>query len=386
MKAAIKPVEIGPPPPKDEFKPPAVRRGIPTKPSHIETDLSVHISALGASANGEIKVSQKFLQWLVEDAVKSGKDLLKPTVTFDPATEQYVIKGKIDLPGPVNPEVTMRMGFTVDNNRLALQFHEISGIGPDSLYAKGVIKGFSKSMARDGMANTPDVKGKKIIFDTEDFLHGSGAIPKQIPIDGKSQKVAISSDGKGNMKLAMWTHHPKETLSQTAASDVAVKLDRDGLARVLTNLFGSDFHVQQVTLRPGGATIGGRAEWAEGAGLGALFVAFAGAATGHSPMDLAMRGSEYTSAAPKISLSLDVRLEGERMHITPSLSAAVDKIADTLKSAGIPHQVHKKDISFSLHDIWGNTQGNFTDAKLDESGLTLKGQINVDSLLDNPPQ
>lgn len=357
-------------------------------PSLIEADL--RLSMVGntqLAADGTVTLQKALLERLVRHAVRGSKEITDARIGFDAASGTYAVEAKVAVKGLQLP-LSLKLAPVIDSNAIGFQFREVAiptrlGSLESSLITRKLTEAIAHEMSRSGIRNTTDPKQGLIRIDTNGLLNHLGVLPTFVGLDFEKTRLSMNVAPDGNVVVGMKSAQRAPAISDTPASDIAVFADEKALQQVLRHALGRDFEVEKVTLGEGGLKLDGRAEYKEGSEVltagKALFLILAIAAR-----DPVANQIGTDPARMMIPLALDVKQEGTRLVITPSIQKALGPLAESIKKAGFNPVPEGKGLRIDLDEVWQGHSATFDQLRVRSEGADARMRLDIDSFINAP--
>lgn len=336
----------------------AARRA-PAGGVQVEADLSLTGAAGGLSANGSIRIRQPMVQAMIERALRGTNALVDPIVSHESANDVYVISGNLEVGLPI----VIRIRLDTDGSRLRLTFLEVEGLGPNAWYEERVIQGFAYALRSQGVRCDDVASERKIVIGLNDFMHGAGLLPKMADLDEPSTRLSLLRNNAGDLTFELLSANQGPRITPTAASDIAVHFDPEGVRALLSRLLEPDYHVKGISMVGGRIDVTGEARWRalESASSGiTLLAALLG--------DRTSLNAGFESGQAFLPIALSFRVEGGRIYMSTSHEKATDALERALTDRGIAHTKEKSSIVLVWRDIIGQKLGRLTGLTVTERG------------------
>jgi hypothetical protein len=348
---------------------------LPAGVAPVEADVSFSSSADGLAANGDVLVRQAMVQRLIARALEGNERLVDARVEHLAAGDVYEISGNLSVTGPDLP-VMIQVRLETDGALLTLAFLRISGVGPDAWYEEGVIKGFAYALRSQGVRCDDVVSERVIRIGLNDFMHGAGLLPQAAVLDERATRLSLSRDDAGDLTFQLRSEELGPRIARTPESDVAIRLDADGVRSLLGRLLASDYRVKEVSLSEGVMVVKGDARWRglEAASSGVTLLA---ALLG----DRRSLRSDAGAGQSWIPLELTLRISGERLLLTTSHEQATAAIGRALGARGVAHRVDRATVTFAWRDLVDGRFGRITAIGVTSRGATAAAHLNASALL-----
>lgn len=352
----------------------------------LEADLRLKVVA-GPSfiANGQVSLNRAFVERLVHHALSKSDMLSQAQVAFDATRQAYSVRASAKVAGmnvpftvDLKPEVIGQgVGFKLDNLRIPLGESGRFGIQHRWLTGK-VSEELAKELSWSLGAKAHPEQGV-VTLNANAILHYIGALPQNLGIDLKQTQLRTEVSATGNLMLGMRGADMAPAANASSQSDLSVEADAAGLQALLSRVLAPDFEVGKVTLREGGALIGGQAEFKDGSALinaGKLLTALIGLHAGDP------RAANVMNEATRlmIPLDLDVSFAGTELRVKPSLDQALGEIAKTFEAAGLKPVVEGKQLRVDLSALLQGL-GTFEGLQVRPDGLQVKAKLDLDAFL-----
>ncbi len=387
---ATSPVE----PPKAPVSSAAVSRGDRlnlggSRDPLLEADLRLKVvEGPRLLANGQVGFSRTFLERLLKHSLSKGETLSNAQVSFDPTRGAYSVRASAKVKGlnvpftvELKPEVIGQgVGFKLDNLRIPLGESGRFGIQHQWLTGK-VCEELAKELAWSLGAKAHPDQGV-VTLDPNAILHHVNALPQGLGIDLARTALRTTVSATGDLTLGMSAAGLAPAADTSEHSDLAVEADAAGLQALLKSVLAPDYEVGKVTLKDGGLTIDGQAEFKDGSDVinaGKVLVALIGLAAG----DARAAGRPLEATRLMIPLDLDLTITGTELRVKPSIGKALGELAKTFEAAGLSPVQEGGSLRVDLSAILKD-RGRFETMQFRKDGMQVRMKLDLDAFIANP--
>lgn len=346
--------------------------------SLVEADVSLSGTREGLAANGSIFIAQTLVQRMIERGLAGSDRIVDARVSHEAETDTYRISGSLDVPGPDLP-IEIRVRLETDDSRVVLRFLSTSGLGPDAWYERPVVEGFAYALRSQGVPceDAPDTP--TIVIGLDDFLHGAGLVPRMARVDEKATRVVLGRNAAGDLTFHLSAEREGPRALTTGASDLAVRLDGDGVGAIVASALAPDYRVTSVSLADRKVDIHGQARWRgiEDASSGLeLLATLLG--------DKSRWRSELGAGQAWIGLDLSIRQDGERLVVTSSHDKATVALDRALTERHVPHVLERSPkvrVTLAVADLVDPRLGRVTELTIGPHGIVARGHADASAAL-----
>ncbi|MNK58224.1 hypothetical protein D3C87_772940 [compost metagenome] len=360
-----------------------------TRDRLLEADLRLKVTpSARLVANGQIGFSRTFIERLLNHALGKGKTVTNAQVSFDPTKRAYSVRATahvlgMSLPFTVDlkPQVIGQgVGFKLENLRMPLGDSERFGLQHRWITSK-VCDELAESLKWSLGARAHPDQGV-VTLNPNSILHHVQALPESLELDLAQIQMQTSVSASGDLSLGMHAEGMAAAVNSSPQSDLTLEADAAGLQGALKRLLAPDYEVGTVTLRDGGAVIGGKAEFKDGSDVinaGKLLIALIGVANGEA------RAANLINDPSRlmIPLDLDLSLDGSVLRVKPSIGKAMAELEKTFTSAGLNPVQEGDRLRVDLSDLLQN-RGEFDALKFRKDGLQVQMKLDLDAFIRNP--
>lgn len=317
----------------------------------IEVDVTGKVDATGGmAATGTVKLDRAFVERLLRHVTRKPHAFGDRDLKFDAAKGTYGGTLTLKIKGvPLNLAATATP--VVDGNLPGFKFEtlgiKLGGMTIPVPFLKGLAaKLIAKEITSSGIDSTPGERGV-VRLDPTSLLHEEEVIPTTVRIDHAQTKFSVKTAANGDIQLSLASATPAAATADTAKSDLAVELDEKALAKILKPVLGNDYQLSSVAIRQGGITLDGQVEakpLSDVVNLGKALIGLIAVANGN-------RNVNVSPEKAMIGLKLDLKLDGTRALLTPSLGLALGDLEKTLTKAGLNPVREGKGLRFDFGQL-----------------------------------
>jgi hypothetical protein len=353
----------------------------PTRPPLIEADVRVRLAgSTQAMVNGTVKLDHRFVSRLVAHLLRSPRRFENIQAHYDAATGTYAATGKIKLFGLWLP-VSARALPTGDGSMVAFKFEELrlqfGKKGLSAMWLKGLVTKLVASALKDSnIVTTMDPKQGLVRMDINSLLTEIDALPGIASLDTSRTRVAVASNGAGDLTVSLATPGMDPAINSSPRSDLTIEADPKAVEALLSKSLAPNFELTSLNLRENGLKVEGQVEYKP----------ISDVVNGVKMLAALLSNGRSDTRADKVMgpLALDITLDGTHLVVNPSMKAARKELIQTLASAKIPVEERPDGLHIDLTQALADRGVSIERAKLDAKGLSGSVQIDIDSRLRNP--
>lgn len=355
----------------------------------LEADLRLKVSPAGRLvANGQIGFNRQFIERLLIHALGKGKTVSNAQVSFDAGKRAYSVRATANVMGmslpftvDLKPQVVGQgVGFKLDNLRMPLG--ESGRFGIQHRWITGKVSEELAESLKWSLGAQAHADQGIVTLNPNSILHHIRALPEKLALDLGQIQMQTSVSAAGDLTLAMRAEGMAPAVDSSSRSDLTLEADAAGLQATLKSLLAPNYEVGTITLRDGGAKIGGQAEFKDGSDVlnaGKLLIALIGVQAGE-PEALKLLNEKSRLMIP---LDLDLAFNGTELRVKPSIGKAMDELKKTFTAAGLNPVQDGDHLKVELSGILAN-RGEFDSMQFRKDGLKVQMKLDLDAFIRNP--
>lgn len=332
-------------------------------------------------ATGQVALNRPFMELLVKYLTRKPRSFGKSDVAWDAKSGTYKGTVQVKIKGKYTVTLDAQAKPMVDGNQPAFQLQNV-GIKLFGttirlpFFSNWAAKLIASEISKDAIEATP-APGGIVRIDPTTLLQDVGALPYGLKM-ASANRWSCDLAPNGDVVLKLDGGVAGEVPTGTDRSDMAATIEKGAMMRVLGPLLGNDFQLKDIRLGENTIALDGMVEAKPlsdlinlGKGLLAAILIGAGKNPGNVSTEKAM-----------IPLTLDLKLDGMKATMTPSLKPALGELEKTLQKAGIAYERVGDALRFDLAPLVAKY--GVKRLKATPEGLRAEAGLDIPGLFKHP--